>query len=87
MKHPLAVICLFLLTTLACGESATIPAAREVYPEGEPGTATIHEPGWRTPIKLPFNDDGWEDSPSITRDGSQIIIFYHPYPDLISAME
>ncbi|WP_160317004.1 hypothetical protein [Ardenticatena maritima] len=25
MKHPLAVICLFLLTTLACGESATIP--------------------------------------------------------------
>ena len=60
----------------------TTPAARDVYPEGEPGTAVIHEPGWTTPIKLPFNDDGWEDSPYITRDGRQILFFYHPLPDL-----
>ncbi len=62
-------------------------APRDVYPEGEAGTAIIHEAGWMRPIKLPFNDDGWEDSPYITRDGSQIIFFYHPYPDLISAAE
>jgi hypothetical protein len=87
------------LTLVACGSgevgippTATpappaTPAAREVYPEGEPGPAVIHEPGWTTPIKVPFNDDGWEDSPYITRDGQQIIFFYHPYPDLISAAE
>lgn len=66
------------------GPTAT-PAPAEVFPDGEPGTAIIHEDGWTTPIKLPFNDDGWEDSPYITRDGSAIIFFYHPYPDLISA--
>lgn len=44
--------------------------------------ATIHEPGWSTPIKLGFNDAGWEDSPYITRDGSRILFFYHPWPDL-----
>ncbi len=88
-----------LLAALACGEAATVtavpatpapestPAPRQVYPEGQPGSAVIREPGWSTPIKLPFNDDGWEDSPYITRDGSQIIFFYHPYPDLISAAE
>ena len=63
------------------------PAAREVYPEGEPGTARIHEPGWSRPVKLAFNDDGWEDSPYITRDGRQILFFYHPFPDLITAAE
>ncbi len=66
---------------------ATTPAARTVYPQGEPGTAVIHEPGWTTPIKLPVNDDGWEDSPYITRDRSQLIFFYHPFPDLYSAVE
>lgn len=63
------------------------PAPWHVYPDGEPGTAVIHEPGWITPIKLPFNDDGWEDSPYIVRDGSRILFFYHPYPDVISAAE
>ncbi|HEC23290.1 MAG TPA: hypothetical protein ENI95_10285 [Chloroflexi bacterium] len=91
-----------LVLLVACGEEPQLPftpapsptpgepptpAPREVYPEGEPGTATIHEPGWMTPVKLPFNDDGWEDSPYITRDGSQILFFYHPYPDLITAVD
>ncbi len=63
------------------------PGPRDVYPQGEAGTAVIHEEGWSTPIKLPFNDDGWEDSPYITRDGRQILFFYHPYPDLITGVE
>ena len=44
--------------------------------------ATIHEEGWETPRKLPFNDEGWEDSPYLTRDGKQLLFFYHPWPDL-----
>ena len=99
MARILPLIPLIVLT-IACGQAAPVvlpatatpappstPAPRTVYPEGEPGTATIHEPGWSTPIKLPFNDDGWEDSPYITRDGSQILFFYHPYPDLFSTAE
>ena len=45
---------------------------------GQKGTAKILEPGWSTPIKLGFNDEGWEDSPYIARDGKQILFFYHP---------
>ncbi len=56
-------------------------------PNGPPGPATIHEDGWSTPVKLGFNDDGWEDSPYITRDGTEIIFFYHPWPDLITTAE
>lgn len=44
--------------------------------------ATILEEGWETPIKLEFNDAGWEDSPYLTRNGSQILFFYHPWGDL-----
>ncbi len=60
------------------------PAARTIWPRGEPGPARILEPGWSQPIKLRFNDGGWEDSPYITRDGSRILFFYHPWPDLIA---
>ena len=64
------------------------PARRsETTPSGEPGPAVIHEAGWSTPIKLGFNDDGWEDSPYITRDGGEIIFFYHPWPDLIISVD
>jgi len=99
-KRTFLFLSLSLALTVACGQATLVampptatpappstPAARDVYPQGEPGTAVIHEPGWTTPIKLPFNDDGWEDSPYITRDGSQILFFYPPYPDLISAAE
>lgn len=44
--------------------------------------ATIHEEGWSTPVKLGFNDDGWEDSPYLTRDGSQVLFFWHPWTNL-----
>jgi hypothetical protein len=96
---PWLAMALIPLLSLACGEGAdrspipstpaplATPAPRERIPTGEPGPATIHEPGWSVPIKLPFNDQGWEDSPYITRDGSQILFLYHPYPDLISAAE
>ena len=40
--------------------------------------ATIHEPGWRTPIKLGVNDNGWEDSPFLSRDGKTLLFFWHP---------
>lgn len=54
---------------------------------GEPGTAVIHQAGWSTPVKLGFNDDGWEDSPYLTRDGRTILFFYHPFPDLITKLD
>jgi len=100
MMSRILPLLLLITLTVACAQTTPVampptatpappstPAPRDVYPEGEPGTATIHEPGWSTPIKLPFNDDGWEDSPYITRDGSQILFFYHPYPDLITTAE
>ena len=58
------------------------PTKRSVYPSGPTGDAKIWESGWSKPIKLGFNDEGWEDSPYITRDGKQILFFYHPYPNL-----
>ncbi len=67
--------------------STSRAAGRDRIPTGEPGDATIHEPGWSTPIRLAVNDDGWEDSPYLSRDGSRLIFFHHPYPDLITATE
>ena len=55
---------------------------RTNYPVGEKGPARILESGWKEPIKLGFNDAGWEDSPYITRDGGQILFFWHPVPNL-----
>ena len=68
-------------------EVPTKVAEKKSFPASEPGTAKIHESGWTTPIKLPFNDDGWEDSPYVMRDGSSIIFFYHPFGDLITRIE
>jgi hypothetical protein len=45
---------------------------------GEKGVARVTESGWTVPVKLGFNDIGWEDSSYITRDGEHILIFYHP---------
>ena len=80
-----------ILLTLAFSGAEAVPAFggqteadTKIFPTGEPGTATIHEPGWDVPIKLAFNDDGWEDSPYITRDGAAVIFFYHPFPDLLT---
>ncbi len=69
-------------TTTTDTTSTTTGAGGE--PVGEPGTAVIHEKGWSTPIRLGFNDDGWEDSPYLTRDGSTLLFFYHPWPDLVT---
>ncbi len=49
---------------------------------GIEGNAKIHEEGWSKPIKLVFNDEGWEDSPFITKDGGMILFFYHPNKSL-----
>ena len=42
----------------------------------EDGRASIEEAGWSTPLKLPVDDDGAEDSTYITRDG-RYVLFYH----------
>ena len=49
--------------------------------------ATIHEPGWRTPIRLNLNDQGWEDSPYLTRDGKTLLFFWHPSDRLADPAE
>nr|WP_290667951.1 hypothetical protein [Ardenticatena sp.] len=90
MKLWYLTVVLLLVVLSACNETSTLPvvstatpappstpASRMVVPTGEPGTARIHEPGWQTPLELAFNDDGWEDSPYITRDGSRILFFYY----------
>ncbi|RME46066.1 MAG: hypothetical protein D6791_09190, partial [Chloroflexi bacterium] len=74
-KHLFLLLAVFLALT-GCGDqpempsivtatpaSPSTPAPRDIYPEGEPGGAQVHEAGWTTPVKLRFNDDGWEDSP------------------------
>ena len=47
---------------------------------GEKGVAEVTESGWSIPVKLGFNDIGWEDSSYITRDGRYVLFFYHPTP-------
>ncbi|TSC75890.1 MAG: hypothetical protein G01um101430_60 [Parcubacteria group bacterium Gr01-1014_30] len=47
---------------------------------GEPGLARVNESGWSVPVKLGFNDIGWEDSSYITKDGRYVLFFYHPTP-------
>jgi len=83
MNRRLLIYLVVLLFPCAVSTSQVLDSDKS-YPTGEPGTATIHEPGWTTPIKLAFNDDGWEDFPYITRDGSHVIFFYHPFPDLLT---
>lgn len=83
MKIKLFITAL-LLFSVGYNQRAFTLSFGDIYPKGKPGTAIIHEPGWTTPIELPLNDDGWEDSPYITRNGNQILFFYHPAPDLIS---
>ncbi len=85
------------LVTAACAGAGTPPSTTSptstgtvvvdagAEPVGPVGTATIHEDGWTTPIKLGFNDEGWEDSPYLTRDGRSLIFFYHPWPNLATA--
>ena len=80
--------CLVAAVVGACsGSSGGSPRGSAPEIQGQPGTAVIHEAGWSTPIKLRFNDDGWEDSPYITRDGRRILFFYHPFPDLITKLD
>ena len=51
---------------------------------GKKGTAEILEGKWSTPVALDFGFEqpGWPDSPYITRDGSQIMLFWYPEPRL-----
>ena len=49
--------------------------------------AMIHEEWWSIPKKLEFNDDGWEDSPFISRDGQKVYFFYHPFDDILTRWE
>lgn len=56
MKHPLAVICLFLLAALSCGESATIPPSQPLprrKPPPQRGKFTLRENPERPPSTNP----------------------------------
>jgi hypothetical protein len=66
------------------------PACRNILgpsDDGEPGEAIIQESGWSRPVKLAVSDEGFEDSPYITRDGQLVLFFYHPAHDILSDPE
>lgn len=86
IKHSIIfLIGLFIVGLAACSDpsfSEPEPQPTQIANDVPLVPATIHEAGWSIPEKLGFNDAGWEDSPYITRDGSQILFFYHPWPSL-----
>ena len=69
-----------LLTTAACSNEVAGPSDVGT----EIGRATIHESGWSPPVKLAVSDGGWEDSPYLTRDGGELLFFYHPAADILT---
>lgn len=73
-----------LATGLGCRNFVTGPSDRI---EGTPGEASIAESGWSRPLRLKFSDDGFEDSPYITRDGKYVMFFYHPARDILTDPE
>jgi hypothetical protein len=79
--HYLIIILLLFLMACAEPQNVEIQTVEEEANEVQE-FATIHESGWKTPWKLGFNDGGWEDSPYLTRDGQQILFFWHPWKDL-----
>jgi hypothetical protein len=84
MRHSgLAAIVLFssAIAHLSCGSN---PLSPSMDVTGVPGAATILEAGWSVPVKLPVSDEGWEDSSYITRDGRQVLFFYHPAHDILT---
>ena len=59
----------------------------DVYRPDPRNAATIHETGWRPPLKLGVNTDSWEDSPFLTRDGKSLLYFFHPSTRLTDPAE
>jgi len=84
-KFFLIGLVIFLVIAVLSSDEPQKPADIPKYKDDDTKLipATIHQKGWQTPVKLEFNDAGWEDSPYITRDGSKILFFYHPYPNLL----
>ncbi|MBI4363036.1 MAG: PD40 domain-containing protein [Euryarchaeota archaeon] len=84
-RLPIALLLLLLFAALLLlapggGPPPPSPAATNATPARVP-------PGWTAPVKLGFNDEGWEDSPYLSRDGRTLYFFHHPGPDLINKME
>lgn len=77
---PLLVFSLIIIS--ACVDSSQQPVTASGTLEN-----AIVPAGWSTPVKLGFNDGGWEDSPYLTRDGQTLYFFYHPFPDLLTGLE
>jgi hypothetical protein len=70
------------LAGAGCRNLLTGPS--DVDLNGTPGEATILEPGWSRPVRLEMSDEGFEDTPYITRDGKFILFFYHPARDILT---
>lgn len=68
-----------------CGNLFTGPS--DIDLDGMPGEATISEGGWSRPVRLAVSDEGFEDSPYITRDGKFVMFFYHPARDILTDPE
>jgi hypothetical protein len=63
----------------ACRNLLTGPSGDGIY-----GQANILEGGWSRPVRLEVSDEGFEDTPYITRDGKFILFFYHPAHDILT---
>jgi len=77
--RPALALCLAISSAAGCGLIS--PSNID---EGTPGRAKVMESGWSASSKLEVSDDGWEDSPYITRDGRFVMFFYHPAPDIVT---
>ena len=67
---------------VACRNSPSGPS--DIDLTGPAGEAIILEGGWSKPVRLKFSDEGFEDSPYITRDGQLVLFFYHPAHDILT---
>jgi hypothetical protein len=73
---------------LAAGVACRNPTGpSDVDLTGPAGESKILESGWSKPVRLRFSDDGFEDSPYITRDGKYVMFFYHPAHDILTDPE
>lgn len=91
----LLVFCLLGTILSSCGENnsaADLTTSLDISPNKDVSKkqyipARIFDKNWQTPVRLGFNDDGWEDSPYLTRDCKKILFFYHPSKSLANPKE